>query len=160
MYKGSSGGGNNANSSKSKVGKKGKSSATSTGAAPSLASLASSSSSSSSGGSGHNLKKATVGTQFQGSLRYVILGFRVCVFLRFDLLFCLRLVFLSMFGSLSRCAHNHEVYCVLCVCVHNFNPKICNPCSSLMVTLNATDPHYVRCIKPNDQKDSFQFHNG
>ncbi|EDQ91224.1 uncharacterized protein MONBRDRAFT_17957 [Monosiga brevicollis MX1] len=28
---------------------------------------------------------------------------------------------------------------------------------SLMETLNATDPHYIRCIKPNDAKQAFAF---
>lgn len=27
----------------------------------------------------------------------------------------------------------------------------------LMATLNATTPHYVRCIKPNDEKDAFVY---
>lgn len=27
----------------------------------------------------------------------------------------------------------------------------------LMSTLNATTPHYVRCIKPNDTKESFEY---
>ena len=27
----------------------------------------------------------------------------------------------------------------------------------LMGTLNATTPHYVRCIKPNDTKESFEY---
>ncbi|XP_063391654.1 unconventional myosin-Va [Cydia fagiglandana] len=30
--------------------------------------------------------------------------------------------------------------------------------SALMATLSATTPHYVRCIKPNDTKQPFQFH--
>lgn len=30
--------------------------------------------------------------------------------------------------------------------------------SALMATLSATTPHYVRCIKPNDTKEPFQFH--
>ena len=29
--------------------------------------------------------------------------------------------------------------------------------SLLMATLNSTTPHYVRCIKPNDDKQSFSF---
>lgn len=28
-----------------------------------------------------------------------------------------------------------------------------------MKTLNATTPHYIRCIKPNDNKGSFEFDN-
>ncbi|RWS07279.1 unconventional myosin-Vc-like protein, partial [Dinothrombium tinctorium] len=31
--------------------------------------------------------------------------------------------------------------------------------SALMRTLNATTPHYVRCIKPNDNKAAFEFNN-
>ena len=31
--------------------------------------------------------------------------------------------------------------------------------SALMRTLNATEPHYVRCIKPNDNKMAFEFNN-
>jgi myosin-5 len=27
----------------------------------------------------------------------------------------------------------------------------------LMATLNATTPHYVRCIKPNDNKEPFEY---
>ncbi len=29
--------------------------------------------------------------------------------------------------------------------------------SALMETLNSTEPHYVRCIKPNDAKEAFRF---
>ena len=29
----------------------------------------------------------------------------------------------------------------------------------LMENLNSTNPHYVRCIKPNDLKEAFQFDN-
>lgn len=29
--------------------------------------------------------------------------------------------------------------------------------SLLMETLNATTPHYVRCIKPNDEKLPFEY---
>lgn len=28
-----------------------------------------------------------------------------------------------------------------------------------MKTLNATTPHYIRCIKPNDNKGAFEFEN-
>lgn len=28
-----------------------------------------------------------------------------------------------------------------------------------MKTLNSTEPHYVRCIKPNDGKEAFEFNN-
>lgn len=28
-----------------------------------------------------------------------------------------------------------------------------------MKTLNTTEPHYVRCIKPNDFKKAFEFNN-
>ncbi|PWA30474.1 hypothetical protein CCH79_00015371, partial [Gambusia affinis] len=32
--------------------------------------------------------------------------------------------------------------------------------SLLMETLNATTPHYVRCIKPNDEKLPFEYDSG
>ncbi|KAK5867242.1 hypothetical protein PBY51_011753 [Eleginops maclovinus] len=35
--------------------------------------------------------------------------------------------------------------------------KFCSSLSLLMETLNATTPHYVRCIKPNDEKLSFEY---
>lgn len=31
--------------------------------------------------------------------------------------------------------------------------------ADLMRTLNTTEPHYVRCIKPNDFKEAFEFNN-
>ena len=31
--------------------------------------------------------------------------------------------------------------------------------SALMDTLNATEPHYIRCIKPNDKKEAFSYSN-
>ena len=31
--------------------------------------------------------------------------------------------------------------------------------AALMTTLDATTPHYVRCIKPNDNKGAFEFNN-
>ena len=31
--------------------------------------------------------------------------------------------------------------------------------SALMDTLAATEPHYIRCIKPNDKKEAFAYHN-
>uniref|UniRef100_A0A663LW03 Myosin VC n=1 Tax=Athene cunicularia TaxID=194338 RepID=A0A663LW03_ATHCN len=39
------------------------------------------------------------------------------------------------------------------VCEQSFRSSL----SLLMVTLNATTPHYVRCIKPNDEKLPFEF---
>ncbi|XP_051918235.1 unconventional myosin-Vc isoform X1 [Hippocampus zosterae] len=38
--------------------------------------------------------------------------------------------------------------------------KFCSSLSLLMETLNATTPHYVRCIKPNDEKLPFQYDSG
>ncbi|XP_042267491.1 unconventional myosin-Vc [Thunnus maccoyii] len=35
--------------------------------------------------------------------------------------------------------------------------KFCSSLSLLMETLNATTPHYVRCIKPNDEKFPFEY---
>ncbi|XP_074534428.1 unconventional myosin-Vc [Halichoeres trimaculatus] len=35
--------------------------------------------------------------------------------------------------------------------------KFCSSLSLLMETLNATTPHYVRCIKPNDEKLAFEY---
>ncbi|XP_041794288.1 unconventional myosin-Vc isoform X1 [Chelmon rostratus] len=35
--------------------------------------------------------------------------------------------------------------------------KFCSSLSLLMETLNATTPHYVRCIKPNDEKLQFEY---
>ncbi|XP_061891963.1 unconventional myosin-Vc isoform X2 [Entelurus aequoreus] len=35
--------------------------------------------------------------------------------------------------------------------------KFCSSLSLLMATLNATTPHYVRCIKPNDEKLPFEY---
>ncbi|XP_056273208.1 unconventional myosin-Vc isoform X2 [Pseudoliparis swirei] len=35
--------------------------------------------------------------------------------------------------------------------------KFCSSLCLLMVTLNATTPHYVRCIKPNDEKLPFEY---
>ncbi|KAK9511427.1 hypothetical protein O3M35_000087 [Rhynocoris fuscipes] len=32
--------------------------------------------------------------------------------------------------------------------------------NALMATLNATTPHYIRCIKPNDDKHPFKYHSG
>uniref|UniRef100_A0A8B9ID94 Myosin VC n=1 Tax=Anser brachyrhynchus TaxID=132585 RepID=A0A8B9ID94_9AVES len=39
------------------------------------------------------------------------------------------------------------------LCKHTFRSSL----SLLMETLNATTPHYVRCIKPNDEKQPFEF---
>ncbi|XP_077451845.1 unconventional myosin-Vc isoform X3 [Stigmatopora argus] len=38
--------------------------------------------------------------------------------------------------------------------------KFCGSLSLLMETLNATTPHYVRCIKPNDEKLAFEYDSG
>ncbi|XP_054633861.1 unconventional myosin-Vc isoform X1 [Dunckerocampus dactyliophorus] len=38
--------------------------------------------------------------------------------------------------------------------------KFCSSLALLMATLNATTPHYVRCIKPNDEKLPFEYHSG
>ncbi|XP_077568270.1 unconventional myosin-Vc [Stigmatopora nigra] len=38
--------------------------------------------------------------------------------------------------------------------------KFCGSLSLLMETLNATTPHYVRCIKPNDEKLPFEYDSG
>ncbi|XP_061532010.1 unconventional myosin-Vc isoform X3 [Phycodurus eques] len=38
--------------------------------------------------------------------------------------------------------------------------KFCSSLSLLMETLNATTPHYVRCIKPNDEKLPFEYDSG
>ncbi|CAL9696918.1 unnamed protein product [Knipowitschia caucasica] len=38
--------------------------------------------------------------------------------------------------------------------------KFCSSLSLLMETLNATTPHYVRCIKPNDDKLPFEYDSG
>nr|XP_057931095.1 unconventional myosin-Vc isoform X2 [Doryrhamphus excisus] len=38
--------------------------------------------------------------------------------------------------------------------------KFCSSLSLLMATLNATTPHYVRCIKPNDEKLPFEYDSG
>ncbi|XP_037539495.1 unconventional myosin-Vc [Nematolebias whitei] len=38
--------------------------------------------------------------------------------------------------------------------------KFCSSLSLLMETLNATTPHYVRCIKPNDEKRPFEYDSG
>ncbi|XP_041853672.1 unconventional myosin-Vc [Melanotaenia boesemani] len=35
--------------------------------------------------------------------------------------------------------------------------KFCSSLSLLMETLNATTPHYVRCVKPNDEKLPFEY---
>uniref|UniRef100_A0A4W6FEI3 Myosin VB n=1 Tax=Lates calcarifer TaxID=8187 RepID=A0A4W6FEI3_LATCA len=40
-----------------------------------------------------------------------------------------------------------------CVCLVQFRSSL----HLLMETLNATTPHYVRCIKPNDYKEAFSF---
>uniref|UniRef100_A0A671VLJ0 Myosin VC n=1 Tax=Sparus aurata TaxID=8175 RepID=A0A671VLJ0_SPAAU len=38
--------------------------------------------------------------------------------------------------------------------------KFCSSLSLLMETLNATTPHYVRCIKPNEEKLPFEYDSG
>lgn len=67
---------------------------------------------------GKDMKKASVGVQFQSSLRW-------------------RIKKNSIFSkSLT---------------------QFLSSLSNLMDTLDKTQPHYIRCIKPNDAKEEFQF---
>lgn len=39
----------------------------------------------------------------------------------------------------------------------DIHPRVFSAFRSLMDTLNSTEPHYVRCIKPNDTKEAFGY---